>query len=55
MGHMMRERLVAGNWKMHGNLIENKTLLEGVVAGLSNVQGVRSAVCVPYPYLFQAQ
>ena len=51
----MRERLVAGNWKMHGNLIENKTLLDGVVAGLSGVQGMRAAVCVPYPYLFQAQ
>ena len=51
----MRERLVAGNWKMHGSLIENKTLLDGVVAGLSGVQGVKSAVCVPYPYLFQAQ
>jgi triosephosphate isomerase len=51
----MRERLVAGNWKMHGNLIENKALLEGVVAGLSGVQGVKAAVCVPYPYLFQVQ
>lgn len=55
----MRERLVAGNWKMHGNLVENKALLDGVVAGLSGVlagvQGMRAAVCVPYPYLFQAQ
>lgn len=51
----MRERLVAGNWKMHGNLTENKALLEGMLAGLSNVQGMRAAVCVPYPYLAQTQ
>ncbi len=51
----MRERLVAGNWKMHGSLTENKVLLDGITAGLSGVQGVRCAVCVPYPYLFQAQ
>ncbi|MEO1767936.1 triose-phosphate isomerase [Thiobacter aerophilum] len=51
----MRERLVAGNWKMHGSLVENKALLDGVVAGLTGLEGVRCAVCVPYPYLFQAQ
>lgn len=55
MGFTMRERLVAGNWKMHGNLAENKTLLDGVVSGLAGIQGMRAAVCVPYPYLFQSQ
>lgn len=48
----MREKLVAGNWKMHGALSENRALLEGVLAG---VRGTRCAVCVPFPYLFQAQ
>lgn len=51
----MRERLVAGNWKMHGSLTDNKALLEGILAGLTNVSGMHAAVCVPYPYLFQAQ
>ncbi len=51
----MREKFVAGNWKMHGSLAENKLLLDGVVAGLAAVRGVKAAVCVPYPYLFQAQ
>lgn len=51
----MREKLVAGNWKMHGSLAENKALLDGVVAGLSGLTGAKAAVCVPYPYLFQAQ
>lgn len=51
----MRERMVAGNWKMHGSLVSNKALLDGVIAGLAGVEGVHCAVCVPFPYLFQAQ
>jgi triosephosphate isomerase (TIM) len=48
----MRVRLVAGNWKMHGNLAANRALLDGVAGG---VEGVECAVCVPFPYLGQAQ
>lgn len=51
----MREKLVAGNWKLHGSLVENKALLDGVLAGVSGLKGMKAAVCVPYPYLFQAQ
>ncbi len=51
----MRERMVAGNWKMHGSLVSNKALLDGIIAGLAGSEGVRCAVCVPFPYLFQAQ
>jgi triosephosphate isomerase len=47
----MRSRLVAGNWKMHGNLAANRALLDAMVAG---VQDVECAVCVPFPYLAQA-
>lgn len=50
----MRQKLVAGNWKMHGNLEVNARLLQGVLAGLSGVTA-EVAVCVPYPYLAQAQ
>lgn len=50
----MRRKLVAGNWKMHGNLAENEALLSGILAGMGNVKaGV--AVCVPFPYLAQVQ
>jgi len=50
----MRRKLVAGNWKMHGSLAENEALLSGVLAGMGSVKaGV--AVCVPFPYLAQAQ
>ncbi len=50
----MRRKLVAGNWKMHGSLAENERLLDGVLAGMPGVKA-EVAVCVPYPYLAQAQ
>lgn len=50
----MRRKLVAGNWKMHGSLAENEALMSGILAGMADVKaGV--AVCVPFPYLAQAQ
>ena len=51
----MRQKLVAGNWKMHGDLATNAALLQGVLAGAQALSGVSVAVCVPYPYLAQAQ
>jgi triosephosphate isomerase len=48
----MRNRLVAGNWKMHGSRAANRALLEAIVAGAE--AAVACAVCVPYPYLAQA-
>ena len=50
---MMRTKLVAGNWKMHGNLAANAALLNAVREGARG--GAETAVCVPYPYLAQAQ
>lgn len=51
----MREKLVAGNWKMHGSLTSNKALLDALVPQLAGLKGAGCAVCVPFPYLFQAQ
>lgn len=51
----MRVRMVLGNWKMHGSLISNKTLLDGLLSGISGIKDVTCGVCVPSPYLFQAQ
>ncbi|HYA19269.1 MAG TPA: triose-phosphate isomerase [Burkholderiales bacterium] len=51
----MRQKLVAGNWKMHGSLVQNKVLLDALVTGLRSLRNVSCAVCVPYPYLFQAR
>lgn len=51
----MRTKLVAGNWKMHGNLASNAALLQDVVQGLQTLNKAEVAVCVPFPYLAQAQ
>ena len=51
----MRTKLVAGNWKMHGGLVGNAALLSDVLSGTAALSGVSVAVCVPYPYLSQAQ
>ncbi len=40
---------------MHGSLAENKALLDALVSSLADLKGAACAVCVPYPYLFQAQ
>ncbi|TAN54261.1 MAG: triose-phosphate isomerase [Betaproteobacteria bacterium] len=51
----MRNRLVAGNWKMHGSRAANRALLEAIVDGTGEAaQQVQCAVCVPFPYLAQA-
>jgi triosephosphate isomerase len=51
----MRRKLVAGNWKMHGALAQNAILLDAVAAGMAQMTGADCAVCVPFPYLAQAQ
>lgn len=40
---------------MHGSLAQNETLLGALVSGMALSPGVDCAVCVPYPYLHQAQ
>lgn len=50
---IMRTKLVAGNWKMHGSLAGNLGLLQAVREGATGQAGI--AVCVPFPYLAQAR
>ena len=47
----LRGRLVAGNWKMHGSRGTNPALLDAVLSGVAELDGVECAVCVPFPYL----
>src|SRR5271157_1444331 len=51
----MRGRLVVGNWKMNGGLRQNDALLAEFRAGWAPPPGLELVVCVPYPYLWQAQ
>ncbi|WP_338848020.1 triose-phosphate isomerase [Massilia sp. W12] len=52
----MRRKLIAGNWKMHGSLSSNAALLEEIMRW-PHLAGdkVEVAVCIPAPYLAQAQ
>jgi triosephosphate isomerase len=52
---MMRQRLVAGNWKMFGNSARNQLLLEGLASQVATIGKLSCAVCVPFPYLYQAR
>lgn len=51
----MRRKLVAGNWKMHGGLARNRDLLDSLIKGIGGGGKADCAVCVPFPYLAQAQ
>ena len=51
----MRSKLVAGNWKMNGNLASNQALLKSLIPLLASVTRARCAMCVPYPYLAQTE
>jgi triosephosphate isomerase len=49
----VRQKFVAGNWKMHTNLRGAEELARGVVAGLGGESRVRVAICPPFPYLLR--
>jgi len=51
----MRRKLVAGNWKMHGGLARNRDLLDSLVQAVGKGGKSDCAVCVPFPYLAQAE
>ncbi|WP_418235891.1 triose-phosphate isomerase [Cupriavidus malaysiensis] len=48
----VRDKLVIGNWKMHGSLAANEALLAAIKAAPARA---RLAVCAPFPYLAQCQ
>ncbi|NNC77102.1 MAG: triose-phosphate isomerase [Woeseiaceae bacterium] len=47
----MRNILVAGNWKMNGDLAMIKSLVSGIVSGVGDNDRVDVLVCPPFPYL----
>ncbi|SMG47040.1 triose-phosphate isomerase [Paraburkholderia susongensis] len=56
MSKQQRAKLVVGNWKMHGRLAANATLLQAVAQGSGELPAdVRVGVCVPGVYLAQTQ
>jgi triosephosphate isomerase (TIM) len=51
----MRRKLVVANRKMNGNLASNQAFLDGLLVGTCDYQNADYVVCVPHPYLFQAE
>lgn len=47
----MRQVLVAGNWKMNGSKESIRSLLDGVKAGMGDVNNAEVAVCAPAIYI----
>ena len=47
-------KLMVGNWKMHGSLAANASLLSELLSGMGGVNCL-AAVCVPATHLAQAQ
>jgi triosephosphate isomerase len=47
----MRQKFIAGNWKMFTNAATGEALARGVAQGVAGSTKVRVAVCPPAPYL----
>lgn len=47
----MRQPIIAGNWKMNGSRDSIRELLEGIKAGMADVNKAEVVVCAPYIYL----
>jgi triosephosphate isomerase len=50
----MKKKLIAGNWKMNGNLQANEALIKGLLSGMGQPT-CEVAVCVPAVYVAQCQ
>lgn len=51
----MRQKLVAGNWKLNGSKSSIESLMQGILTGAANLKNVGIAVCAPYVYLPMTQ
>ena len=51
----MRSKVVVGNWKLNGSLAGNERLLAALLREPPKSGAAACAVCVPFPYLAQAQ
>jgi len=47
----MRTKLIAGNWKMHGNKPEVRRLIGGILARLDPNRSAEVMILPPFPYL----
>lgn len=52
---MHRKKLIIGNWKMHGRLKWNESIISEFTRNVQSLNNVNMGLCVPFPYLGQAQ
>jgi triosephosphate isomerase (TIM) len=50
----MRQKLVAGNWKMHGSRAATRELVEGLAKAFASGAPCQIAVCPPFAWLDEA-
>ena len=50
---MLRQPIVAGNWKMNGSITENQQLIEAIDAKLADVKNTQVLIFPPFVYLAQ--
>jgi len=56
MSQVSRDKLVIGNWKMHGGKDENQRRLDALLRHApERTHGVQIGICVPFPYLAQTE
>jgi triosephosphate isomerase len=51
----MRQKLVAGNWKLNGSKSSIEPLVNSILSGLEGLDNVAVAVCAPYVYIPMTQ
>jgi len=51
----MREKIIAGNWKMYKMSEEVETFIAETKDNVPNIEAGTSIICVPFPYLALAQ
>lgn len=51
MNSVVRDFLVAGNWKMNGDTARNAELVAGIVSRAPDSDRVKLMICPPYPFL----
>lgn len=51
----MRQKLVAGNWKLNGSKSSIEPLVNSILSGLKDLDNVAVAVCAPYVYIPMTQ
>ena len=51
----MRKPLIAGNWKMHGSLSQNKILIDGIKQGSSTIADIEILVLPTFVHLAQVK